>query len=135
MIHAVSLGEMNATREMVNKLREAKPGLQFIISTTTKTGFEQGKKLYGSASDCQVIHYPLDFSDPIERTLDALKPTLVVLMELEVWPNFLARCEQREIPVLLVNGRLTKSSFRTYKLAGPVTATMFHRVALTCAQG
>jgi 3-deoxy-D-manno-octulosonic-acid transferase len=134
MIHAVSLGEMNATRAMVSKLRDARPGLQFIISTTTETGFAQGQKLYGTSPDCQIIHYPLDFTAAIERTLDAARPSVVVLMELEVWPNFLAQCEHRGIPVLLVNGRLTASSFRYFLVAGPVTETMFRRLCLTCAQ-
>ena len=134
MIHAVSLGEMNATRAMVNKLREALPGLQFVISTTTETGFNRGRELYGSAADCRVIHYPLDFTPAVTRALDAVKPSVVVLMELEVWPNFLHHCDERNIPVILVNGRLTGSSFRNYKLAGPITAAMFRRLALLCAQ-
>ena len=134
MIHAVSLGEMNATRALVAKLREARPGLRFIISTTTDTGYARGRELYGSAAGCQVIRYPLDFTSAVERVLDAVKPGVVVLMELEVWPNFLSQCGRRGIPVLLVNGRLTGSSFRNYKLAGPVTTAMFRRLAVVCAQ-
>jgi 3-deoxy-D-manno-octulosonic-acid transferase len=134
MIHAVSLGEMNATRALVAKLREARPGLRFILSTTTDTGYARGRELYGSATDCQVIRYPLDFSLAVERALDGVRPSLVVLMELEVWPNFLRQCGLRGIPVLLVNGRLTGSSFRNYRIAGPVTQSMFGRLALVCAQ-
>jgi 3-deoxy-D-manno-octulosonic-acid transferase len=134
MIHAVSLGEMNATRAMVAKLRELRPGLQFILSTTTDTGFNRGVELYGSAGDCRVVRYPLDFSSAVARVLDELKPSLVVLMELEVWPNFLVHCGRRGIPVLLVNGRLTPSSFRNYKWAGPITAKMFRRLERVCAQ-
>jgi 3-deoxy-D-manno-octulosonic-acid transferase len=134
MIHAVSLGEMNATRAMVAKLRDARPGLQFIISTTTETGLARGRELYGDAPDCRVIAYPLDFSSAVSRVLDRLRPSLVVLMELEVWPNFLRHCFNRKIPVLLVNGRLTGSSFRNYRYAGPVTAAMFRRLKLVCAQ-
>jgi 3-deoxy-D-manno-octulosonic-acid transferase len=134
MIHAVSLGEMNATRAMVARLRERRPGLQFILSTTTDTGFDRGVELYGSAADCRVIRYPLDFSSAVVRVLDELQPALVVLMELEVWPNFLIHCERRGIPVLLVNGRLTESSFRNYKWGGLITAKMFRRIERVCAQ-
>jgi 3-deoxy-D-manno-octulosonic-acid transferase len=134
MIHAVSLGEMNATRAMVAKLREARPGMQFVISTTTDAGFERAAELYGAAADCRVIRYPLDFSPAVARALDATKPTLVVLLELEVWPNFMRQCQRRQIPVLLVNGRLTESSFRGYKLAGPFTGPMFRRLTRVCAQ-
>jgi 3-deoxy-D-manno-octulosonic-acid transferase len=134
MIHAVSLGEMNATRAMVARLRELRPGLEFILSTTTDTGFNRGKELYGSAPDCRVVRYPLDFSGAVERVLDQLRPAVVVLMELEVWPNFLARARRRGIPVLLVNGRLTESSFRNYKWGGAITAKMFRRLENVCAQ-
>jgi 3-deoxy-D-manno-octulosonic-acid transferase len=134
MIHAVSLGEMNATRAMVAKLRQARPGLQFVISTTTETGFNRGNELYGSAPDCRVIRYPLDFTSAVARVLDHLKPAVVVLMELEVWPNFIRQCVKRGIPVLLVNGRLTESSYRHYRYAKPLAAAMFRRLALLCAQ-
>jgi 3-deoxy-D-manno-octulosonic-acid transferase len=134
LIHAVSLGEINATRAMVAKLRALHPGLQFVISTTTETGFNRGAELYGSAPDCRVIRYPLDFSPAVTRVLDKLKPSVVVLMELEVWPNFIRHCRKRGIPVLLVNGRLTESSYRHYRLAKPLAAAMFRRLALLCAQ-
>ena len=134
MIHAVSLGEMNATRALVARLREARLGLRFILSTTTETGFNRGTELYGSAPDCRLIRYPLDFTPAVARVLDRLKPSVVVLMELEVWPNFLRQCQRRGVPVLLVNGRLTESSYRNYRWAKPVAATMFRRLALVCAQ-
>ena len=134
MIHAVSLGEMNATRAMVAKLRQARPDLQFVISTTTETGFNRGNELYGSAPDCRVIRYPLDFTAAVNRVLDQLKPGVVVLMELEVWPNFIRQCVKRGVPVLLVNGRLTEASYRHYRYAKPLAASMFRRLTLLCAQ-
>jgi 3-deoxy-D-manno-octulosonic-acid transferase len=134
MIHAVSLGEMNATRALVQRLREMREGVQFVISTTTDTGYERGKELYVAAGDVELIRYPLDFSAAIDRVLDAAKPDVVVLMELEVWPNFVKRCEQRGIPVVLANARLTESSFRHYRWGGPVVRKMFRRLTLVCAQ-
>ena len=134
MIHAVSLGEMNATRTLVERLREMRPGVQFFISSTTDTGFERGKELYVAAGDVELIKYPLDFSGAIARVLDAVRPDVVVLMELEVWPNFVKRCEERGIPVVLANGRLTESSFRKYKRGGPIVRKMFRRLTLICAQ-
>lgn len=134
MIHAVSVGEINATRALVDALRKARPGLHFIISTTTETGSERSKELYGAVADVTCIRYPLDFSHAIGRVLDGLRPTVVVLMELEVWPNFLRRCAQREVPVVLANGRLTESSFRKYHWVKPVATAMFQRLAVICAQ-
>src|SRR5689334_22078951 len=104
MIHAVSLGEVNATRTLLKMLQIVRPDLQFIISTTTETGFERGQALYGNLPTAAVVRYPLDFSGTVERVLDALRPDLVALMELELWPNFLRACEKRGIPVVLING-------------------------------
>jgi 3-deoxy-D-manno-octulosonic-acid transferase len=134
MIHAVSLGEMNATRALVQKLRAARAGIQFVISTTTNTGFEQARKLYGSAADATVIRYPLDFTGAVARVLDRLRPGAVVLMELEVWPNFLRQCERRGTPVLVVNARLTPSSYRNYRMGGVIVRRMFRRISRVCAQ-
>ena len=134
LIHAVSVGEMNATRALVQQLRAGRPGLQFIISATTETGLARGKELYGADKDVTVVRYPLDFSAAIKRFLDAVRPNVVVLMELEAWPNFIWRCAQRNIPVVLANARLTSSSFRNYRLAGPLLRPMFRRIALVCAQ-
>ncbi|HEX8522272.1 MAG TPA: 3-deoxy-D-manno-octulosonic acid transferase [Tepidisphaeraceae bacterium] len=134
MIHAVSLGEMNATRALVQKLREARPGVRFIISTTTTTGFEQAKKLYGAAEDVKLIRYPLDFSSAIRRVLEGLRPSVVVLMELEVWPNFMKHCSARQIPVIVINARLTTSSFANYQRGLVVLKRMFRQLTRVCAQ-
>ena len=134
MVHAVSLGEIDATRALVQQLAHARPGLRFVISTTTDTGSARARELYGTDPKVTLIRYPLDFSAAIARVLDGLRPDLVVLMELEVWPNFLRHSERRNIPVVLVNGRLTESSYRNYRRGKPLVAPMFRRLAAVCAQ-
>src|SRR5690606_24972957 len=134
MIHAVSLGEINATRALVSALLAERPGLQVIVSTTTDTGFNRGRQLYGSIPEVLVIRYPLDFTNAIARTLDSLRPAVVALMELEVWPNFVRQCERRGVPVVLVNGRLTHGSYRGYAMLKPFVRPMFRRLAAVCAQ-
>ena len=134
MIHAVSVGELNAARAMIRALAEARPDLRFIISTSTDTGFARGRELYGSDDRVTLIRYPLDFTNAVNRVLDATRPDLVVLMELEVWPNFVRQCQRRGIPVVLVNGRLTAGSFRRYRLAGPLVRRTFRRLAFVGAQ-
>ena len=134
MIHAVSLGEINATRAMVRMLAAARPDLRFIVSTTTDTGFARGRELYGADPKVTLVRYPLDFSGAISRLLDGLRPDVVVLMELEVWPNFVLQCERRGIPIVLVNGRLTESSYRHYRFCGPLVWRMFGRLAAVCTQ-
>lgn len=134
MIHAVSLGEVNATRAMVGMLRQRRPDLDIIVSTTTQTGFDRATQLYAEQPGMRVVRYPLDFSAAVDRTLDALRPTLVVLMELEVWPNFVHGCARRRIPVVLANGRLTPHSYRGYKWIAPVVRSMFRQLRRVCVQ-
>ena len=154
MIHAVSLGEMNATRGLVERLRTLRPDLHFIISSTTDTGFVRAQELYGphpkpieppspapglldpqpESSHFTLLRYPLDFTGPVTSLLDSLRPSAIVLMELEIWPNFLRQCQVRNIPVMVVNGRVTEPSFKKYRLAGLVTRKMFSRLSAACVQ-
>ncbi|HEX2973949.1 MAG TPA: glycosyltransferase N-terminal domain-containing protein, partial [Tepidisphaeraceae bacterium] len=138
MIHAVSLGEMNATRGLVTRLKELRPDLHLIISATTDTGFARAQELYGKpgtgSAGMTIIRYPLDFTGAVCRVLDNLRPSAVVLMELEIWPNFLRQCAKRNIPVVLVNGRMTEPSYRRYRWIRPVVGGMFRRMAALCVQ-
>ena len=134
MLHAVSLGEMNATRAMVSELVASGSKPHIIVSTTTQTGYARGQELYGNNPNVTLVYYPLDFSSAISRFLDRLRPSVVVLMELEVWPNFMLHCSRRGIPVLLVNGRLTADSFKNYRRGSLVVRRMFGRLTQVCAQ-
>lgn len=134
MVHAVSLGEMNATRALIDLLRATHSDLQFIISTTTETGSARAEELYGKAEDVTIIKYPLDFTGAVCRVLDRLKPAIVVLMELEVWPNFLRQCESRGVPVIVANGRMSDHSHRGYHWIRPIVAGMFRRLTRICVQ-
>jgi 3-deoxy-D-manno-octulosonic-acid transferase len=134
MVHAVSLGEINATRALIELLRTERPGLQFIVSVTTETGYARGIELYAKQPDVTLARYPLDFTAAVDRLLNALRPTVVALLELEVWPNFIRRCQQRNVPVLLINGRITPGSFRKYRLAQPLLRPMFARLHHVAAQ-
>ena len=134
MIHAVSLGEINATRALVDRLAAARADLRFLVTVTTDTGMARAKELYGADPRIALARYPIDLSGPIARLLDRQNPAVVVLMELEVWPNFVSHCARRGIPVLLVNGRVTGSSYRNYRLGGWLVRRMFRRLADVCVQ-
>ncbi len=134
LIHAVSLGEMNATRGLLERLARLRPGLRIIISTTTDTGFARAQELYGKSEGVTIIRYPLDFTPAVTRVLDRLRPSLIVLMELEIWPNFIRQCHKRGVPVVLLNGRMTRPSYQRYRLIRPIVAGMFNRLALLCVQ-
>ena len=134
LIHAVSLGEVNATVELVRQLRAARPDVAAVVSTTTDGGYARGRQLYPIVSGVQLVRFPLDFSMALNHLLDAVRPAVVVLMEGELWPNFLLQCERRGTPVVLVNGRVTPSSFRNYRRFKSVTAAMLRRLSAICVQ-
>jgi len=109
LLHAVSVGEVNALRALVPLLT---PEAEVVISTTTDTGLCRARALFEES--CRVVRYPLDFSWSVRRFLDAVRPDAVALVELEVWPNFVRACERRGIAACIVNGRLSERSARGY---------------------
>jgi 3-deoxy-D-manno-octulosonic-acid transferase len=134
LVHAVSVGEINATRTLIAQLAERHPSMRFVVTVTTATGHERGLALYASDPRVALVRYPLDFSGAIDRLLDAYRPDLVVLMELEVWPNFVRRCARRGVRVMLANGRITDTSFSRYQAISLVSRPMFRRLAAVAAQ-
>ncbi len=115
LLHAVSVGEVSAVRGLATEL--AAGGAEVILATTTDTGLARAKALFEAPGSpvAAVVRYPLDFSRSVGRFLDAVKPDVVVLVELEVWPNFVAACKRRKIAIGVVNGRLSERSFKGYR--------------------
>jgi 3-deoxy-D-manno-octulosonic-acid transferase len=130
-IHAVSVGEINAARTLVKELHGQLPDYRVVVSSTTDTGMAAARKLF--APDHEVFQWPLDFTFSVRRALSRLRPDLVVLMEGEVWPNFLAACNRRKIPVVMVNGRLSPRGLRWRKL-GSLAGKVFNRLAAVGVQ-
>lgn len=110
LLHAVSVGEVNALRTLVPLLT---PEAEVVVSVGTDTGIARARQLF--APRCAVVRYPLDFSWSVRRFLDAVRPDAVALVELELWPNFVRECGRRGVPVCVVNGRLSERSFRGYR--------------------
>lgn len=134
MIHAVSMGEVNATTALVRLLLENYPKLRIIISTTSRTGFNRARELYEKNPDITRVRFPFDFTRSHRRLLESQRPKVVVLMELEVWPNFMIECQKRDVAVVLVNGRISDVSYRNYRWVKAFIRPMFSRLALACAQ-
>ena len=133
LLHGVSVGEINATRELVARLEgPGAPPLRVVVSATTDTGFQRARELYGDRH--QVVRFPLDFSWMMGRFLDAVRPDLVALMELEVWPNLAQECRGRGIPLVVLNGRLSGGSFRQYRRIRFWVKPMFQGLAVVAAQ-
>jgi len=130
-IHGVSVGEVLAARSLVDVLERELPGHEVVISTTTKTGQEVARKHYPGH---RVFYYPLDFSWVTRRVLRRVKPQAVILMELEIWPNFLLSTSAVDVPVLLVNGRISAHSFRRYKILQRVIPEPLDRIFIYCVQ-
>ncbi len=131
LIHAVSVGEVNALRALVPMLGTQ---VDVVVSSTTDTGLARAVQLFGELETCDVVRYPLDCSWMVRRFLDLVKPDAVGLVELEVWPNFVKACVSRDIPVGLINGRLSARSFKGYKKLRPFLRPTFRRLAFACMQ-
>ncbi len=130
-IHAVSLGETNAAKPLIERLRQQLPFHEIFVSTTTDTGYDRASKLYGSEN---VFFFPFDFSCTMSKAMKRLNPSLVVLMELEVWPNLATIANRLKIPVVIANGRLTKRSLDRYKLLGPLAKGIFGSLTIIMVQ-
>src|SRR5713226_6541419 len=112
-IHAVSVGEALSSITLARRLKEAYPNRPLIISTTTNTGQTLARERMPFAD--AVIYFPLDWAFCVRRALDAVHPSVVLVLETEIWPNFLREAGRRKIPVLFVSGRISDRSFSRYQ--------------------
>lgn len=110
-VHGVSVGEVLAARPLVESIEKQRPDLPIVISSTTNTGFQVARRIFPKH---RVIYYPLDFSFAVRPVIDAVAPQAIILIELEIWPNFLDYAYDRGIPVILVNGRISERSYHGY---------------------
>lgn len=131
-IHAVSVGEVNAARTLIEQINRQMPGFEIAVSSTTDTGLARAKALYGN--DYTVFYFPFDFSWIMKRAFSRLNPAMILLMELEVWPNMASLAKEKNIPVVVVNGRLSDRSFPKYQKIRGITRAMFRKVSLVLAQ-
>jgi 3-deoxy-D-manno-octulosonic-acid transferase len=138
-IHAVSVGEVTAVRGLVTRLRELRPGLAFLVTTTTTSGFAVAQQQFGAAPGgadpaIAVRESPVDFSFAVRRYFDAFRPTLLVLVEGELWPNLLHVAEKRGVPVVIVNARVSDRSFGRYRFLTAVWPGFLRPVLTFCVQ-
>lgn len=130
LLHAVSVGEVNAIRLLVRRLEDDPMRPEVFVATTTDTGFARASELFPG----RTVRYPFDFSSAVGRLFDRLRPDVVGLVELEVWPNFTAECRRRGIAVAVVNGRLSERSFGRYRKVRALVAPSFRRLAASGVQ-
>ena len=124
--HAVSVGEVNLLGTLVPAFRARHPDWLVVVSSTTDTGLAEARKRF---ADLSVVAWPFDFSWAVGAALDAVRPSLLVLTESELWPNALAAARRRSIPVVVANARLSPRSFRRLsRVAGLARRLLFRHV-------
>ena len=131
-IQAVSVGEVALCRSLVPLIKERFPGRTIIFSTITKTGNDLAKKLF--SNDAIIIYFPLDFSFVVRKVVGLIRPKLYVMIETEIWPNFLKTIANNKIHAVLINGRISDRSFGKYKLAKPFLRGILQNVNVLCMQ-
>jgi 3-deoxy-D-manno-octulosonic-acid transferase len=112
-VHAVSVGEALSSVALARRLKEAYPERPLVVSTTTITGQALARERMPFAD--AVMYFPLDWVFCVRRALHAVGPAIVVILETEIWPNFLREAHRREVPVLFVSGRISDRSFARYQ--------------------
>ncbi|CAN5394958.1 3-deoxy-D-manno-octulosonic acid transferase [soil metagenome] len=130
--HGVSVGEVHLLVTLVKAYRQQHLDHRIVISTTTETGLTEAKAKF---ADCTVIAWPFDFTWAVANALDAVQPSLIVLAEAEMWPNFLKAAAKRNVPVVVINARLSPRSFKRYQwVVGLARKYLFNRVEMIAVQ-
>lgn len=111
-IHTVSVGEAVAGKSLVKPLMEKFNSRDIVVSTVTETGQQKAKSIFTQAK--KVFYYPFDFSWNVSKFFDKIKPSMIIILETELWPNFLNIAGEKNIPVFLVNGKLSDKSYNSY---------------------
>src|ERR1700730_3823274 len=131
-LHAVSVGEVNVALKLAKALQALEPDLHCVLTTTTTTGFALANK--NAPAWIEVMYAPLDYWPIMRRTFAVIRPTRIVLVEAEVWPNLVALAHERRIPTILVNARLSPRSERRFRRFRFFVAPTFRLLDLVCAQ-
>ena len=121
--HAVSVGEVLLLQPVLKELASRRDDLHIVISCTTQTGHAVAAEKF---PQCEVVYFPLDFSWSVRSALARVRPDLIVMVELELWPNFILEANRREIPLTLINGRLSETSHRGYRRIRPLVRRLLN---------
>lgn len=131
LIHAVSVGEISGIRDFVRLIQDDNK-YDIYLSTTTATGFDMGRKIYGES--VQLFYFPLDLPWLIRRLYRRIKPEKIIIAEIEIWPNFIHAGFKRNIPVYLINGRIGESEQRGYRRGRFLLRPFYEMYSAICAQ-
>lgn len=132
-VHALSVGEVLASVPLVKRLRKTYYNRPLVVSVSTLTGHEMAKKLLVSDVD-SIFFFPYDFLWSVRKAIRNVTPSLFFLVESDIWPNFLYEMKRRQIPTILVNGRISPRSFSGYKRLSFFMRSVFSWISVICAQ-
>lgn len=132
-VHAVSMGETLAAIPLIKALKTRYPGTPILVTTMTPTGAEQVKKAFGES--VAHVYLPYDFPSAVNRFLQAMQPQVGIIMETELWPNLLFACRKKQIPICVLNGRLSEKSAQGYQRIAPLTRKMLQQIDFIAAHG
>ena len=132
-IHCVSVGETQAARPLVTALRRRFPSYSLLVSTTTLTGQRLAREVFRNDAEA-VFYFPFDWAWTTRRALTKLDPAVVLLMETELWPRLLHECRKRNVPLSMVNGRISDTSYRRYKWVRSFVARVVNNLDLALMQ-
>lgn len=124
-VHAVSVGEVLASKPLVDGLRQRLPERPVFVSTTTVTGQQLARDRISSASG--IFYFPFDWRTPVRRAFGTIRPALVLILETEIWPNFMREAERAGVPVVFVNSRISDRSIRRFRRFRRLIEPLFRR--------
>jgi 3-deoxy-D-manno-octulosonic-acid transferase len=130
--HAVSVGEVEAVFPLVKQLLEQQPDVKILITTMTPTGSARVKALLGDA--VQHVYFPYDVPQIVQHFLNHFKPKLAVMVEIEIWPNLFDLCKKNNIPLVIINARLSQKSLESYQRLTMLTKLTLNNVNAIAAQ-
>ena len=131
-LHAVSVGEVQAAAALVEHMLKAQPARPLLITTTTPTGAERARALFGGRVYHAYAPYDLPFA--ARRLLRRANPARLIVMETEIWPNIIHHCRRRHVPVALANARLSARSAAGYRRVSSITRPALQAISLIAAQ-
>lgn len=132
-LHAVSVGEVQAARPLVNALLEEYSDCRILITTMTPTGADSVRQYFGET--VKHLYLPYDLPVSVKRFIATIEPSILIVMETELWPNLFHYCQENNVPVIVVNARMSEKSARGYRRLSALTRSTLENISLLVAQG